>query len=448
MISVPSVQNSAVDLLQPPTIIAQPSNQTGRVGESVTFRVEASGSEPLSYQWRFRGEALEEKNGSELLLDNLQMQDLGPYSVVVHSQSGSVTSQVARLSLVARIRPQWDPGLKVHRDEDQLLLDWKGQGLLEEATTPGGPWSRVANRRDRNAPATVMPTEPTTFFRLRNLSPRTTEVFVPSSYQPNSSLPLIILLHGFRGNGQRIESWFRFLPWAETEGFLYCFPDGSRRSDGDLFWNGTDSCCDFLDSGSDDSGFLRGLILETIHSLGADPKRVYLVGHSNGGFMVYRAACDHADLIAGIVSFAGATYHTPADCRPSEPVHVLQIHGDADESVPYEGGVIGGVPYPGAVESVAIWASYNGASGSVTNTCTPDRGIQQLSTQFCPTLDLDGGLGGRLWGGLDTVVTQYTNAPPGGAVELWTIQGGSHNPSLTSEFAPLVIDWLLAHPRP
>jgi polyhydroxybutyrate depolymerase len=50
--------------------------------------------------------------------------------------------------------------------------------------------------------------------------------------------------------------------------------------------------------------------------------------------------------------------------------------------------------------------------------------------------------------GLDTVVTRYTNHPPGGAVELWTINGGAHVPTLSSEFSPRVIDWLLAHPKP
>ena len=55
--------------------------------------------------------------------------------------------------------------------------------------------------------------------------------------------------------------------------------------------------------------------------------------------------------------------------------------------------------------------------------------------------------------GLDTVITRYTNSPPGGAVELWTINGGGHDPtfysgSSASEFAPRVIDWLLAHPKP
>ncbi len=50
--------------------------------------------------------------------------------------------------------------------------------------------------------------------------------------------------------------------------------------------------------------------------------------------------------------------------------------------------------------------------------------------------------------GLDTVITRYGNSPPGGAVKLWTIKGGVHSPTLSSQFSSLVIDWLLAHPKP
>ena len=50
--------------------------------------------------------------------------------------------------------------------------------------------------------------------------------------------------------------------------------------------------------------------------------------------------------------------------------------------------------------------------------------------------------------GLDTVVTRYGNRPPGGALELWTINGGSHIPTFSADFTPRVIDWLLAHPKP
>ena len=41
--------------------------------------------------------------------------------------------------------------------------------------------------------------------------------------------------------------------------------------------------------------------------------------------MAYRMACESADLIAGIVSLAGATFLDPARCVPSQPVNILHI---------------------------------------------------------------------------------------------------------------------------
>jgi hypothetical protein len=36
----------------------------------------------------------------------------------------------------------------------------------------------------------------------------------------------------------------------------------------------------------------------------------------------------------------------------------------------------------------------------------------------------------------------------GGHAELWTIPSGSHVPNLSTSFASLVIDFLLAYPKP
>jgi hypothetical protein len=55
--------------------------------------------------------------------------------------------------------------------------------------------------------------------------------------------------------------------------------------------------------------------------------------------------------------------------------------------------------------------------------------------------------------GLDTKVTRYATNPPGGAVELWTIEGERHSPTFASggtwsQFPEKTVDWLLAHPKP
>ncbi len=145
------------------------------------------------------------------------------------------------------------------------------------------------------------------------------------------------------------------------------YPDGTVNRKGDHFWNATDACCDMDRSAVDDSGYIKALIDEIGSRYRVDPKRVFLVGHSNGGYMSYRMACDHADRIAALVSIAGATWQDSARCKPQAPVSVLQVHGTADAEVPYEGGP----GFPGARETVARWAALDGCSPEIDRSSPP-----------------------------------------------------------------------------
>ena len=251
---------------------------------------------------------------------------------------------------------------------------------------------------------------------------------VPSGYDPATPTPLVILLHGYGASGFLQESYFRLTPLADELGFLYAYPDGVLDPGSNRFWNATDACCDVLNSGVDHSSYLRSLI-ETIRAqCNVDPYRVYFAGHSNGGFMSYRMACDHADVIAGIASLAGATFADASACAPSKPVHVLQIHGTADETILYDGGHILGTDYPGAVQTAEIWAAYNQCSTE--------------SRRLSPNLNLDTTVAGR-----ESVVQRWDDGcRPGGSAELWTIDRGEHVPAISSAFRRGVVEHLLDHP--
>jgi polyhydroxybutyrate depolymerase len=238
-----------------------------------------------------------------------------------------------------------------------------------------------------------------------------------------------MLLHGYTGSGAGQESYMQFEPLSDEKGFLYLHPDGTASSClTEQFWNATDSCCNFCGDAVDDSAYLAAVIAEVQANFNVDPNRIHLIGHSNGGFMSYRMACDHADTIASIASLAGATWDDPTDCTPSEPVHALQIHGTLDGTILYGGGSITGVPYPGAVQTVETWATYDLCS------LVPDTSL--------PPLDLDGAIPGD-----ETTVSRYATGCTRGSAELWTIVGGGHIPVLSSTFSREVVDWLLDHPK-
>jgi polyhydroxybutyrate depolymerase len=346
---------------------------------------------------------------------------------------GIATTVVSILENYPTLTPPADARLAIRREGGVNVLTWTGDGQLQRADRVTGPWQTLTAAR---SPWPVQSPVAMTFYRVKGT--RLVSLYIPSAYDGQTPLPLVILLHGYTATGNWQESYMQFRPLAEARRFFYCYPDGTIDRWGNHFWNATDAGCDFGNTGVNDAGYLRQLIEETARCFAVDRRRVFLIGHSNGGRMSYRLACESADIIAGLASLAGMPFLEPSQCEPSEPVNILHLHGTADDIDPYGGGALttqnplfpANMPAsPGAVKAVQNWAGYNGASDPVTD--------------VAPSLDLSTDVAG-----LDTVVTRYTNYPPGGAVELWTINGGGHIPTLSSQFSPRVIDWLLAHPKP
>lgn len=97
-----SIQSGSARLtvLIPPAITNQPSDfPVLSLGASVTNRVGASGTPPLSYQWRRNGTNLPGQTNAVLVLTNLQMSSPGDYLVQITNTAGSTDSRVVTLSV-------------------------------------------------------------------------------------------------------------------------------------------------------------------------------------------------------------------------------------------------------------------------------------------------------------------------------------------------------------
>ncbi|UQU62769.1 hypothetical protein COUCH_27535 [Couchioplanes caeruleus] len=252
---------------------------------------------------------------------------------------------------------------------------------------------------------------------------RQVTVHVPASYDPARPAPLVIGLHGYTSDGVQLESYLRLTPESDRRGFVYAYPDGLTDDRGERFWNATDACCSFSEPKPDDSRYLSELISTLEGGYRIDRSRVSLIGHSNGGFMAFRMACDHADQVAAIVSLNGATWADAGRCRPSKPVSVLVINSSSDETIAFTGGDIGGNAYPSAATTVADWVRYDRCGGTGRD---------------APKLDLVPALTGA-----ETSVRTHDCAN-GSVVQAWTIGGGTHVPPLGSAFAPAVTRFLLS----
>jgi polyhydroxybutyrate depolymerase len=261
------------------------------------------------------------------------------------------------------------------------------------------------------------------------LDERPYAVKVPAKYDPAVPTPLVLSLHGYSGTAKVHEAYFKLGAVADEETFLLAMPDGLKDAQNNQFWAATDACCNFLNKPTDDVAYLSAVIADMKARYNVDPKRVYVVGHSNGGFMAHRLACDLSGEIAGIVSLAGALWADASKCNPTHPVAVLQVHGDADAVVAYEGGLFfpGTPSYPGAKQTVAAWAQKNGCDATLADTGEK--------------LDLDATVAGA-----ETKVERH--ACTSGAAELWTIAGGQHIPAFGPEWAARIYGFLAAHPKP
>lgn len=255
---------------------------------------------------------------------------------------------------------------------------------------------------------------------------RPAELSAPASPTPGKLYPLIVVLHGYGVNGFTQTAYFGLGGVADRDEALLIAPDGTLDSSGKQFWNADPACCDFGNKNPDDVAYIGGLIDDISATWPVDPEAVYLVGHSNGGFMSYRMACERADVIAAIAPLAGMASSTPAACQPSRAVNVLHLHGTADAAVPYQSGG-SGIGALGAEGSVLQWAGHNGCGTTLT---AGER------------LDLESSQAGT-----ETQTHTVTGCPPDGAVELWEIQGASHIPVWTPTFTPTLLAWLTAHRR-
>jgi polyhydroxybutyrate depolymerase len=253
-------------------------------------------------------------------------------------------------------------------------------------------------------------------------------VRTPANYDPTVPSPLVIALHGYTGNGNATNGLLGLWPEAEARGFLYASPTGSTDVWGANYWNATDACCDFLGVNIDHVGYLMDLVASIQSRYNVDASHIHFIGHSNGGFMCHALACARPEVIASVTSIAGALWNDPAQCAAEQPVHVLQVHGTADDTVLYAGGFFGPFQYPGAQETVDRWAQQSGC--------------QSMGSQVVDTFDFDGWVGGS-----ETDVYRSIACDAGGSVELWKCNGSGHGFSVTAAGKAAVFSYMLDHSK-
>jgi polyhydroxybutyrate depolymerase len=232
---------------------------------------------------------------------------------------------------------------------------------------------------------------------------------LPPGWQSGRPGPVVVALHGMLQSEEGMNSYLGLNQVADREGFAVVYPHGLGNAWKDgrapqlrmTFWSPP----------SDDVEFLAKLVANLTEKAIADPSRVYLTGLSNGGYMVYRMACERPELFAAFATLSATVPSTYVNsCKPARAVPVLMINGTADMIVPFYGNGLGGSMSLLPVTSTAkLFAKLNGCDKPAESP-VPTRGG---------------------YGGTSVTLIYWNKCREQSAVVLFRVNGGGHqSPSI------------------
>lgn len=147
-------------------------------------------------------------------------------------------------------------------------------------------------------------------------------LFVPASYDGSKAYPVIIALHGMGGDensyfDQYLQGGFKVD--AEKRGYIVACPKG--REPASMYTGSAER--DVMD-----------VLEEVRRAYRVDADRIYLTGHSMGGYGTWSVAMNHPEIFAALAPVAGGG--NPAAMAKIAHIPQLVVHGDSDKTVAVE----------------------------------------------------------------------------------------------------------------
>jgi len=215
-------------------------------------------------------------------------------------------------------------------------------------------------------------------------------------------IPLLLELHGRGISAELFDRLTGFRRLADEAGFLVALPSAMNE-----IWNDGRG---IEVAQADDVGYLAAVMDDVAARAPLDPRRIYVVGMSNGATMAGRLACELPDRLAAIAQVAGTAAAALVEGGiAGSPLPILEIHGTADRYARYGGEPPRGpltrlvLRHPGGpsvgVDAWAeLWRSRNGLSG--------DPAVEAIPP--------------------DTTIRRWRGASPASDVVLYRVEGGGH----------------------
>lgn len=225
-------------------------------------------------------------------------------------------------------------------------------------------------------------------------------VHVPTGYNGCEAFPVVFMLHGSGGNGERFYNISGWKEVGEEENILTVFPssfvypcifdDGVNKRNAEK-WTSYDLEFCGKSEPVDDIKFLSAVIDEMSEIFRIDENRVYLAGFSNGGEMAARCAIELSDRLAAVVACAGSL-PTGQTYQPKRKLPVLLQIGNSDAKLLAKLGASEPLPmdfgdllsdYPLIQDVIDVYLRSFELTNSITEIGNPERYIIAEYTSSC-----------------------------------------------------------------
>lgn len=235
--------------------------------------------------------------------------------------------------------------------------------------------------------------------------------------RPSTGMALVLNFHGANSDMVQQAAYSGFDRIADSEGFVVAYPNGIDAPVRQWRFLGT----------TDDIDFATAVVDDLVANACVDPARAFAVGISSGAAMSASLACQASDRFAGF-GLVAADFYVPAICDAAEPRPIVIFHGTADATVPYAGGMVGGLTVAPAEQSANAWATHNGCTGGPAET-TIDAEVVRLAWSGCeePVVMYRVVGGGHTWPGAAIAVERLgaTTDQIDATAQMWEFFSGN-----------------------
>lgn len=200
----------------------------------------------------------------------------------------------------------------------------------------------------------------------------------PPSYKPDVPLPLVIDVHPYTGSPSGEEGQSGMKQLADSNGFIVAYPEGGGpplRGFSGSPENVQPGCCGLPSTQKwNDVQFIVDVKYDVMKHVSVNKSAVYLMGFSNGAYMIHKVACHKPEEFAAFAGTSAGLSVGMAACKPSKMRPMWYDNGIHDTTQPINGARVAGEQMIGLNKTILEYTRRNKCTGPQAGTETFHKG--------------------------------------------------------------------------